>query len=117
MDWLSTLAAGFIALLLVAPLLTLLATLFVLAPLAHLAPAPPMLARSTFECPISKRRVNATFLTTPTAERPTDVLECSAFSDGTIRCTKGCLELAVTGWAPSPVAPRYALIAGGTSYR
>ena len=40
MDWLITFVAAFVMLVLVSPLLMLLATVFILVPLAHLAPAP-----------------------------------------------------------------------------
>jgi len=116
-DWLITFAAAFVMLVLASPLLMLLATVFILVPLAHLAPPPRMIARSTFDCPISTRRVNVEFLTTPDLDRPSDVLACSAFPSGPILCKKGCLALAVTRWAPSPALPRYALIADGTSCR
>ena len=117
MDWLITLVASLAVLLLVSPLLMLLATFFILVPLAHLAPRPAMIARSTFDCPITKQRVNAEFLTTADADRPADVLACSAFPGGEVLCKKGCVALAETRWAPSPAVPRFALIADGTSYR
>jgi hypothetical protein len=117
MDWVITFLTGFAVLVLVSPLLMLGVTVFILAPLAHLAPRPTMIARSTFDCPMAKRRVNVEFLTSPEAERPSDVHACSVFPDGRVRCAKGCRDLAVAGWTPSPTVPRYALIAGGTAYR
>ena len=117
MDWIITFLTGFAVLVLVSPLLMLGVTVFILAPLAHLAPRPTMIARSTFDCPFSKRRVNVEFLTSPDAARPTDVHACSMFTDGHVICKKGCRNLAVAAWAPSPAVPRFALIAGGTVYR
>jgi hypothetical protein len=117
MDWFITFVTLLAIFALASPLLMLLATVFILVPLAHLAPRPPMIARSTFDCPISRRRVNAEFSTTPDLDRPSDVLACSAFPSGPVLCKKGCLAVAVTRWAPSPAVPRYALIADGTSYR
>jgi hypothetical protein len=117
MEWLVTLVTGFAVFVLLAPLLVLLVTVFVLVPLAHLAPRPAMIARSTFECPFSKHKATAEFLTSPDAERPVDVVACSLFAGGPVRCAKGCLALGHAAWAPSPAVPRYALIAGGTTYR
>lgn len=118
MDWLITFVTVLALLVVLSPLLMLLVTVFVLVPLAHLAPRPTMIARNTFDCPFSKRRATAAFLASPGVDRPIDVLACSVFADGRIRCKKGCLALAATGWTPSPTTvPRYAMIAGGTSYR
>jgi hypothetical protein len=117
MDWIFTLVTALALLMLVSPILMLLATVFILVPLAHLAPRPMMLARSSFDCPFSKRRANVEFVTHPEADRPTDVARCSVFSDGGVRCKKGCLALAEAAWAPTPMASRFALIAGGTAYR
>ncbi len=117
MDWVITLLTGIAVLVLVSPLLMLGVTIFILAPLAHLAPRPTMIARNTFDCPISRRRVSVEFLTSPDATRPSDVHACSVFPDGRVRCEKGCRDLAEATWAPSPAVPRFALIAGGTVYR
>jgi hypothetical protein len=60
--------------------------------------------------------VNVAFLAAPDAERPTDVVSCSMFSDG-VRCAKGCLALGESAWAPSAMVPRVALLAGGEAAR
>lgn len=112
MDLIVMLLTGLALLVLLAPLISLLGTVFILVPLAHLAPAPPMVARTSFECPYSGRRVNVAFLTSPAAATPSDVLACSLFTDG-VRCKKGCLALAETAWTPRPVVARFALIADG----
>ena len=117
MDWIVSVIAGVVLLVLFSPLLMLGLTIFVLAPLAHLARRPAMIGRSTFDCPVSKRRVSVEFLTSPDAPRPTEVRACSMFPDGRIRCEQGCCDLSETTWAPSPATPRFALIAGDTSYR
>ena len=117
MDWLISVVTGVGLLVLLSPILMLGLTVFVLAPLAHLARRPTMVGRSTFDCPFSKRRVSVEFLTSPDAARPTDVRACSMFADGDIRCAKGCRDLSETAWTPSPVVPRFALLAGETAYR
>ena len=117
MDWVITVIAGLIAAVALAPIAMLVLTLFVLVPLAHLMPRPAMLARRSFECPFSKRRVTATFLASPEAPRPADVVACSRFGDGRVACAKQCLGMAVVGWAPSPMVPPYALLAGDTASR
>lgn len=118
MEWIVTLVTGLAVFVLLLPLIALLGTIFILVPLAHLLPPPAMVARTSFDCPFSKRRVSVAFLTSPSAEQPSDVLACSLFSDGGgIRCKKGCLGLAHTGWTPSPVVPRFALLAGGEALR
>ena len=117
MEGIVTIFAGLVLLALLAPVGMLLLTFFVLVPLAHLAPAPTMLARATFACPCSRRTVTAAFLTTPRSAQPTDVEECSAYPGGRIACRKGCLALAAVGWAPSPMVPRVSLVAGGTAAR
>ena len=119
MELLVMLVTGLAAFVLLLPLILLLGTIFILVPLAHLLPAPSMVARTSFDCPFSKRWVNVAFLTEPSAEGPSDVLSCSLFTDERgIRCNKGCLGLArTTGWTPSPVVPRFALLAGGVALR
>lgn len=118
MDLIVTLVAGLALLILLAPVISLLATVFILVPLAHFASTPPMVARTSFECPYSRRRVNVAFLTSPAAETPADVLSCSVFDDERgIRCKKGCLELAQTAWTPRPVVARFALLADGEASR
>jgi len=117
MDWLITIFAGVVLVVVLAPVGMLLLTFFVLVPLAHLMPQPSTLARTTLTCPVSKRTVNATFVTSPAAEHPTDVVQCSLFADGRVRCGKGCLLHAEVGWAPSPMVPRFALLADGAAPR
>lgn len=117
MDWLIASVATFVMLVLLSPLLMLLATVFILVPLAHLTPPARMIARSALDCPIARRRVNAEFLTMSNSDRPSDVLACSAFPDGRVLCEKGCLPFAVTRRTSSAVMPRFALIADGTAYR
>lgn len=118
MDWVLTIVAGLAFLVLLSPLIFLLATAFILMPLAHLLPLQPAVARATFDCPFSRRRVNAAFLAVPGEEAPRDVLSCSVFTDARgIRCRKGCLGLATTGWKPSPMTPAYSLVADGVALR
>jgi hypothetical protein len=94
----------------------LLLTFFVLVPLAHLAPAPATLARARFQCPIRKTTVTATFVTTPDG-RTADVCACSAFGDATVTCGKACRGFATVGFAPSPMVPRFGLLAGDEAFR
>jgi hypothetical protein len=52
------------------------------------------------------------------AEQPSDVLACSVFaSPSQVRCEKRCLTMTETAWAPSPMMPRYSLLADGIAYR
>ena len=117
MDWLVMIFAGVVLVVVVAPVAMLLLTFFVLVPLAHLMPQPSTLARTTLTCPVSKRTVNATFVTSPAAEHPTDIVQCSLFADGRVRCAKECLAHAAVGWTPSPMTPRFALLADGAALR
>jgi hypothetical protein len=117
MEWLITLLTGLGLLIIFAPLLAILATVFILVPMAHLASPPPMVARTSFRCPFSRREVDVAFLTSPDAPRPSDVVTCSLFADGRPACQKECLRLAESGWAPSPMEPRFALLADGVAFR
>jgi hypothetical protein len=117
MEWMMTLLTGLGLFVLLAPVLALLFTVFVLVPLAHLAPAAAAVARRGFRCPVTKRRVHATFLTAPGVDRPLDVVECSEFDPEPVTCKKGCLALATVKPASSPMVPRYALIADGVACR
>ncbi len=118
MDVIVTLLAGLALSVLLAPVILLLATFFILVPLAHFLPQPPMVARASFDCPFSRRMVNVAFLTSPASATPADVLSCSVFTDERgVRCKKGCLELAETGWTPRPVVARFALLADGEASR
>jgi hypothetical protein len=117
MDWVVTIFAGLVLAVMVAPLAMLVLTFFVLVPLAHLMPAARMLARARFNCPVSKRTVTASFVTTPGSDHPTDVAACSHFGDRKVTCDKGCLALTTVGWEPSPMVPRYSLLADDTAPR
>lgn len=110
------LVAGVVFALIAAPVVLLLTTLLLLVPLALLAPRAPMLARTSFACPVSRRDVTATFLTEPGAAAPTDVVACSTFPNG-VRCAKSCLRDARASWTASPMVARYALLAGGETRR
>lgn len=116
MEWLSMIVAGVMLVLVAAPAVLLLGTVFVLVPMALLAPPPPMVARTSFDCPFSGQKVNVAFLASPRAEHPADVVSCSMFTDG-VRCKKGCLAMAESAWAPSPMVPRFALLSGGEALR
>lgn len=116
MEWIVTVVAGLVLAVILAPVVMLLLTFFVLVPLAHLMPARGTLARTRFECPFKKIVVNATFVTTPNGT-PADVAACSAFGDGTVTCAKGCRALATVGFAPSPMVPRFGLLAGTEAFR
>jgi len=118
MEVIVTILAGLALLALLTPALTLLATVFVLVPLAHFLPQPPMVARASFDCPLSHRGVSVAFLTSPASTTPADVLSCSVFPDERgVRCKKGCLEVAETRWTPRPVVARFALLADGEASR
>jgi len=117
MEWLVTILTGLALLVLLAPLLSLFLTVFVLVPLAHLLPHPAMVARASFTCPFSRRQVSAAFLTSPGSPAPSDVLSCSLFGDGEVRCKKGCLDLTESLWERRPVVARYALLADGEAFR
>lgn len=116
MELVSLLVAGVVFALIAAPAILLLTTFLLLVPMALLAPAAPVLARTSFVCPVSRHDVTATFLTEPGAAAPTDVVACSTFPNG-VRCAKSCLGEAHASWTPSPVIARYALLAGGEARR
>ena len=118
MDWLLPLAAALVVLALLIPLSLLLGTVLVLGASGWLSAEGPIVSRATFDCPFSKRRANVEFLTPRGSDRPSDVRSCSVFpKPDPIRCKKGCLNMAVAGWAPSPMMPRYALLADGVALR
>ena len=117
MEWIVLLVAGFVFLLITAPLAMLLLTVFVLVPLAHLLPAPNSVARATFECPVRHEEVNAAFLVSPEGGAPADVVACSAFDGRPVTCEKKCRALACGAWAPSPMVPRFALLADDVAIR
>lgn len=113
MEWIGTVLAGLALLVLLAPALLLATTVFVLVPLAHLLPPAPTVSRACFNCPFSRRRVTVAFLSEPGASRPSEVLSCSLFADGRVRCKQECLDLVEARWAPSTAVARYALLADG----
>jgi len=117
MEWIGMLVTGLMFVLVAAPMLLLFVTFFVLVPLAHLAPRPSTLSRASFACPCSNRHALATFLTAPGAEQPADVLDCSVFADGRVRCQKACLAHVASSWRPSAMVPPFALIADGVTFR
>ena len=111
MDWLLKIAVAVVV-------LTPMVLFFLLVALAHFMPSPPVVARTSFPCPVTRRRVTVAFLTTERASHPVDIVSCSAFPNPErVRCAKACLESASTLWTPSPMTARYALLAGGESYR
>jgi hypothetical protein len=119
MEWVGSLMAAAVVLVLVGPmaLLVLGMLAWTLAGL-FLLPAGPTVIRTTFACPFSRRAVTADFLTPPGEERPVDVLSCTAFRDPrAIRCKKGCLALATLHAVSAPMLPRWSLVAGGVAYR
>lgn len=111
MEWLLKVAVTVVV-------LTPIVLFFLLVALAHLMPSPPVIARTSFICPVTRRRVNAAFLTTEPATHPVDIVSCSAFSTPErVRCAKACLDAASAVWTPSPMTARYALLAGGEANR
>ncbi len=119
MEWVLTLTSSFVVLLLLAPLAVLLGGFMLFGLVGHVLSPGPMVSRTAFDCPFSKRRASVEFLSEPGSDRPTGVLSCSVFAPKPyhVRCQKGCLGLAETGWALSPMMPRYALLSGGLAYR
>jgi hypothetical protein len=117
-EWVGSLAASFVLLLLVVPAVVAVGSVFLLGAAGWIFYDSPSVARRGFYCPISKRRVTAAFLTRPGSEQPSDVVACSRFKDErAITCDKRCTHLAETGWAASCMAPRYALLSGDVAYR
>ena len=117
MEWLVGLGTGIVLLVLLAPVLTLIVTVFVLVPLAHLHASPPMLGRTSFSCPVTHRDVSATFETEPGFAHPSDVLTCSLFGDKPVTCAKGCLGHVDAHEAPPFMFARYALLSGEETLR
>lgn len=118
MEWVLTLMSSFVVLFLLAPFGVLIAGLILLGLANHLLSASAA-SRSSFDCPFAKQRATVEFLTAPGADEPSDVLSCSVFAPKPyhVRCEKGCLGLAKTGWAASPMMPRFSLLSGGVAYR
>jgi hypothetical protein len=118
MDWGGAVLGSLVVLLLLGPLAVMVAGALLLAVVAQFLPASPSLSRTSFECPFSRRRVTAAFLSRPGSDHPDDVLSCSVFKDPEqIRCKKACLELAHTASLGTPMVPRFSLVAGGVAYR
>ena len=118
MEWMGSAVAFLVWVLLVVPLVVAVASVFLLGTAGWAFSGSPNVARVGFYCPFSKRRATATFLTRPGSARPADVVSCSRFTHKSgIRCQKGCLSLAETGWTASPLVPRYALLSGGVAQR
>lgn len=114
MDWIFTVLTALGVVVLLSPLLMLLVTAFVLVPLAHLLPrAHPGLARLSLTCPLEKRSARVDFLTVPGANRPLDVVSCSVFDRGPVRCEKQCLGLVDVHATPPLILARFALLDGG----
>jgi hypothetical protein len=118
MEWVLAIVAGGGVLLLLAPLVLTLGGLVLLGLFGHVLPGGAAVSRVSFDCPFSRRRVTAEFLTAPGTEEPADVLSCDAFAKPYhVRCKKDCLGLAHAGWAASAMMPRYALLSGGVAVR
>lgn len=116
MEWVYLLLTGLVIAVIATPVVMLLLTIFVLVPLAHLLPRPTMVARTSLDCPFAERRAEVAVLTDPAHEAPRDVVSCSVFPGG-VQCAKGCLDLVRVRWGPSPMVPRFSLIAGGVTPR
>jgi hypothetical protein len=118
MEWMGALMGVLVLVVFVGPFVALIAGLAGIAFFAQFLPASSMVASTTFDCPFSKRRVAADFVSWPGADRPADVIACSAFGEPRqIRCKKECLELASVGSVSTPMQPRFSLVAGGVAYR
>jgi hypothetical protein len=118
MEWMGSVVAVFVLLLLVVPAIVAVGSVLLLGAAGWMSYASPSLARTRFSCPFSNRSVTAAFVTRPGSEQPSDVVSCSLFKDErAITCKKGCLQLMATGWSASPMAPRYALLSGDVALR
>ena len=117
MPSLDSIVGGVLLTILLLPVAFLLGTLFILAPLAHLMAPAPAVARTSFDCPYRKQRVNVAFITAADSSVPADVMACSAFGDGAVTCKKACVALGEVGWTPSPMVPRFALVSDGVAVR
>lgn len=117
MDWTQALLGGVVLVVLLAPVgLMALAVLGLLV--SQLFGPGPMVGRASFDCPFSHRTVHASFQTRPGLEHPDRVLSCSAFGQPRkVTCEARCRELVETAWAPSPMVPRFSLIADGAVTR
>jgi hypothetical protein len=118
MEWIGSLVATFVLVLLVVPMVAALGSVFFMAVAGWAFYGSPSVARAGFYCPFSERWVTAGFLTRPGSEQPSDVVSCSRFADEcAVTCAKGCVKLAQSGWAASCMEPRYALLSGDVAYR
>jgi len=118
MEWGLPLVSLLVFVIVVIPPVVLLSAMLLLWGSSHFLPAGPTVARTSFDCPFSKRHVSVEFLIAPESDRPSDVLSCSVFAKPYhVRCKKGCLELAEAGWAPPLMVPRYALLSDGVVLR
>ena len=109
--------ASLLVVILFVPVLVLLGAGILLV-FGHLVPDGSTLSRVAFRCPFAKRQATVEFLSPSGSDKPTDVLSCSVFDKPYhVRCKKGCLTMAVTGRTPSPLMPRFALLADGVGYR
>jgi hypothetical protein len=118
MEWIGSLIAALVLILLVVPAVVAVGSVFLLGAAAWVSYGSPSVGRVAFRCPLSGRRVAAAFLTLPGTEQPSDVFSCSQFkNERAVTCKKGCLQVAATGWAASPMAPRYALLSGDVAFR
>ena len=118
MDWLGSLVATFVLLLLVIPMIAAAGSVLLLAVANWGFSGSPSVARTRLHCPFSKRWVTTEFLTRPGAAQPSDVVSCSRFTDEhAVTCGKGCMKLSTAGWTASCMEPRYALLSGDVAYR
>lgn len=118
MEWIGSLIAALVLILLVLPAVVAVGSVFLLGAAGWISLGSPSVGRTAFRCPVSGRRVSAAFLTLPGTEQPSDIVSCSRFKNGrAITCGKDCLPLAASGWGASPMAPRYALLSGDVAFR
>jgi hypothetical protein len=118
MEWVGSLVAASVLILLVIPMVVAMGSVFLLGAAGWAFVGSPSVARAAFYCAFSRRWVTTGFLTRPGSEHPTDVVSCSQFTDDrAITCGKGCMKLAVAGWTASCMEPRYALLSGDVAYR
>ena len=118
MEWMGSVVASLVLLLLVVPLVVAVGSVVLLGAAGWAFSGSASVARTRFYCPFSSRRVTAAFLTRPGSAQPADVVSCSRFThDGDVRCGKRCLNLVETGWAAPALMPRYALLSGGVAQR
>ena len=118
MEWLGSLVAAVVLMLLVVPVVVAVGSVFLLGAAGWVSYGSPSVARTRFFCPLSRRSVTAAFITPSGSEQPADVVSCSLFkNERAVTCKKGCLDLVATGWSASPMEPRYALLSGDVAYR